>query len=143
MIKDFSSLLKDKRFKVTGTRLDILDIFSNDCKPINALYIHKILKNKKVNLVTIYRTLLSFEKTGILKRVDLHQESVYYELVGDHHHHHIICLICKKVSNFNGCKTDSDLLISKALKQNKEFNSISHHSFDLFGICKKCAKNEK
>ncbi len=140
MIKDFSSILKDKGFKVTQTRLDILGVFSNYCKPINAEYIYKILKNKKVNLVTIYRTLLSFEKKGILKRANLNQESIYYELVGDHHHHHIVCLKCKKVSNFDGCKEDSDSLISKALKQNKDFNSISHHSFDLFGICKKCAK---
>ena len=140
MVKDFKSILKEKGFKITETRLDILGIFSNDCKPINAEYIYKILKNKGVNLVTIYRTLLSFEKAGILKRANLNQESVYYELVGDHHHHHIVCLKCKKVSNFNGCKEDSDSLITKALKQNKDFDSISHHSFDLFGVCKKCAK---
>lgn len=140
MVKDFNSILKEKGFKVTQTRLDILGIFSNDCKPINAEYIYKILKNKGINLVTIYRTLLSFEKTSILKRVDLHKESVYYELVGDHHHHHIICLQCKKISNFDGCNKDANSLISKALKQNKDFDSISHHSFDLFGICKKCSK---
>lgn len=140
MVKDFKNILKEKGFKITQTRLDILGIFSNDCKPINAEYIYKILKNKKINLVTIYRTLLSFEKAGILKRVDLHQESIFYELINEHHHHHIICLLCKKVSNFNGCNKDANLLITKALKQNKEFQSISHHSFDLFGICKKCSK---
>jgi Fe2+ or Zn2+ uptake regulation protein len=143
VIKDFNNILKEKGFKVTRTRLDILGIFSNDCKPINAEYIYKILKNKKINLVTVYRTLLSFEKAGILKRVDLHQESVFYELIGDHHHHHIICLQCKKVSNFNGYKADSDSLISKALKQNKDFDFISHHSFDLFGLCKKCSSMMK
>jgi len=142
MIKDFGSILKEKGFKTTKTRLEILSVFSNDCKPINAGYIYKTLKNKKINLVTIYRTLFSFEKAGILKRANLNQESVYYELVGDHHHHHIVCLKCKKVSNFDGCKEDADSLIRKALKQNKDFDSISHHSFDLFGICKKCAKNK-
>lgn len=140
MIKDLSFILKDNGFKVTQIRLDILNIFSSDCKPINAEYIFKILRNNKVNLVTIYRTLVSFEKVGILKRVDLHQGSIYYEFVGGHHHHHIICLQCKKVSNFDGYKEDSDLLVSKALKQNKDFDSISHHSFDLFGTCKKCSK---
>lgn len=140
MVKDFKSILKEKGFKITNTRLDILGIFSNDCKPINAEYIYKKLKNKSVNLVTIYRTLFSFEIAGILKRANLNQESIFYELVEDHHHHHIICLKCKKVSNFDGCKKDADLLIRKALKQNKDFNSISHHSFDLFGICRKCTK---
>jgi Fe2+ or Zn2+ uptake regulation protein len=143
MIKDFNNILKEKGFKITRIRLDILGIFSNDCKPINALYVHKILKNKKINLVTIYRTLLSFEKAGILKRADLHQGSVYYELVDDHHHHHIVCLHCKKVYNFGGCQADSDSLVSKALKQNKDFDSISHHSFDLFGVCNKCSSTTK
>jgi len=143
MIKDFREILKEKGFKITQTRLNILGIFSNDCKPINAEYIYKILKNKKINLVTIYRTLLSFEKTGILKRVNLNQESIFYEIVGDNHHHHIICFKCKKVASFNGCQKDSDSLIKKALEQNKDFDSIYHHSFDLFGICKKCAKSGK
>lgn len=55
----------------------------------------------------------------------------------------IVCSKCKKVSNFDGCKEDSDLLISKVLKQNKDFDSISHHSFDLFGVCKKCSSSYK
>lgn len=139
MKKDFKHILKECGLKATPTRLNILNVFSKDCKPVNAEYIHKILKNKKINLVTIYRNLINFEKAGILKQVDLRQESIFYELTGDHHHH-IICLKCKKVSSFNGCKSDSDALISKALKQNKDFDSISHHTFDIFGLCKKCAK---
>jgi Fe2+ or Zn2+ uptake regulation protein len=140
--RDFKELLKSKKLKATPIRLDILNIFSNDCKPISALDIQKFLKNKKINLVTIYRTLLSFEKEGILKRVDLHQDSVYYELISEDHHHHIICLKCKKVKNFNGCNNDAKSLINKALKNNKEFSSISHHTFDLFGLCHKCSNNK-
>lgn len=135
---DFSKILKEKGLKVTKIRLAILNVFSSGCKPINAEYVYKVLKSKKINLVTIYRTLLSFESVGILKRTDLHKESIFYELVSDHHHHHIVCIKCKKVSNFDGCNKDADLLISKALKQNKDFSSISHHSFDLFGVCKMC-----
>lgn len=142
MTIDFNKVLKEKGFKVTRNRLDILNIFSVDCKPINAEYIYKVLKNKKINLVTIYRTLFSFEKAGILKRVDLHSGSVFYEIVEDNHHHHIVCLSCKKVKNFIGCQSDADLLISKALKNNKEFKFISHHSFDLFGLCQKCSNNK-
>jgi Fe2+ or Zn2+ uptake regulation protein len=139
MKKDFDCILKENGFKITPIRLDVLSIFSNGCNPINAEYIYKILKNKKINLVTIYRTLLSFEKAAILKRVDLHKESVYYEL-RNNHHHHIICLKCKKVSSFDGGDKDAEIIISKALIQNKNFKSISHHSFDLFGICNSCVK---
>ncbi len=140
MAKDqyFSELLNKKKLKKTTKRLDILSVFQKGCKPINAQFIYKVLKNKKIDLTTIYRTLLVFEKVGILKRVDLQQDSVFYELNGDHHHH-IICLKCKKISNFEGCQKDADSLIQKALKNNKNFSSISHHSFDLFGFCKKCS----
>jgi Fur family ferric uptake transcriptional regulator len=140
MKDNFSHILKNKGFKITQSRLDILNIFSSGCKPINAEYIFNLLKKKNINLVTIYRTLFSFEKAGIIKRVDLHQESIYYELAGDHHHH-IICLNCKKIVKFDGCQKDSDSLIAKALKTTKDFAFISHHSFDLFGLCKKCSKN--
>lgn len=142
MVKDFKFLLKEKGLKVTKTRLDILNVFSDKCSPINALYIKKTLKNKKVNLVTIYRNLVSFENSSILKRVDLHQESLHYELVDNYHHHHIICLKCKNVKNFDDCNIDSSLLIKKILRQNKEFEMISYHSFDLFGICKKCINSK-
>jgi len=139
MIKNqyFYELLSKKKLKITKNRLAILSIFQKGCQLINAQFIYKSLKNKKIDLTTIYRSLLIFEKVGILKRVDLQQDSVFYELIDDHHHH-IICLKCKKVSNFNGCNQDADFLIKKALKQNKNFSSIFYHSFDLFGLCKKC-----
>jgi len=140
MKKDFNHILKEKGLKITSTRLDILNVFSDDCKPINAEYIYKILKKNQINLVTIYRTLLSFEKLDIIKRVDLHKESIFYELRADHHHHHMICLKCKKIANFDGYQKDTESLITKALKKTKNFKSISHHSFDLFGICKECSK---
>ena len=137
MKEDLSNMLKKSDFKVTPIRLAILKVFSVDCKPINAEYIHEKLKKEKVNIVTIYRTLTSFESAGILKRVYLQKDSVYYEMSG-HHHHHIICMDCGLVEGFEEC--DLDGLSDKVLKSSTKFNAITKHSLELFGVCKKCKK---
>lgn len=137
MSKDFNLILKAESLKVTPTRLAILNVFSVDCKPINALYIFEKLQSKRINLVTIYRTLTSFESVGILKRVNLHKESIYYEL-GDQHHHHIICTDCGTVESFDKC--DIGGLSNKILNKSSKFQKINKHSLEFFGICKLCAK---
>ena len=137
MKEDLSNILKKTGFKITPTRLAILEVFSHDCKPINAEFIFKKLKKEKVNIVTIYRTLTSFENAGILKRVYLQKDSVYYEMAG-HHHHHIVCTDCGLVEGFDDC--DLDNLSKKVLKSSSKFNTITKHSLELFGICRKCSK---
>ena len=136
MSKDFPGLLKEKGLKNTPTRRAILEVFSADCKPINAEYIHEKLKKSGINLVTIYRTLESFEKAGILKRLSLNKSSAYYEIAANHHHH-LICTDCGTIEGFKEC--DIGDVSRKALKDSK-FQTVSGHSLELFGKCKKCAK---
>ena len=131
----FTNLLKEKGFKVTPTRLLILDSFSVGCNPLNAEDIFKSLKKSKINLVTIYRTLTSFEEEGILKRIDLHKDSAYYELA-DHHHHHIICTDCGLIESLGDCNEAS--LSKSALKKSKKFQTVSQHSLEFFGVCREC-----
>jgi len=136
MSKDFSAALKEKGLKNTPIREAILNVFSADCKPINAEYIFNKLKSKNINLVTIYRTLASLEKAGILRRIDMHKGSAYYELDLDHHHH-LVCTNCGTVEEFKACdieKTTRDIL------KNSTFKSVDTHSLELFGICKKCSR---
>jgi Fe2+ or Zn2+ uptake regulation protein len=134
----YQKILSDAKLKRTTPRLAVVALLADKHVPLSAQQIHKLLGKKKgIDLVTIYRTLTSFEKAGVVKRVDLRKDVIFYELNVDDHHH-VICLDCKKVSDFIGC--DADILIAKALKQVKNFKLVSHHSFDLFGICNTCSK---
>lgn len=129
-------LLKEKGFKVTPTRLLILNAFSAGCKPINAEDIFSSLKKTKINLVTIYRTLSSFEEKGILKHVDLHKGSMYYERA-EHHHHHIVCKGCGLIESLGDCNEKG--LSKNALKKSSKFKVIDQHSLEFFGVCRKCS----
>ena len=129
-------LLREKKLKATPIRLEILQIFSTShCEPIDAIKLHKRLKKSKVNLVTIYRTLESFEKAGLLRPIDLRESSIYYELA-NHHHHHIICRSCGEIERLNHC--DLANLTDTVLKSAKKFTAISDHTLEFFGACRKC-----
>jgi Fe2+ or Zn2+ uptake regulation protein len=135
MSKDFHSILKSAGLKITPTRKAILAVFSLDCKPINAEYIFGKLKTRNINLVTIYRNLDSFERVGILKRLNLDKGSSYYELTGGHHHHHIICTNCGATEEFSARAIEQAI---DKIPQSSLFSAIDSHSLELFGVCKKC-----
>jgi len=130
-------LLKDSGFKITSTRLSILEIFNKNDKPISADFIYKKLK-EYINEATVYRTLSSFEKSGILRRVDLRKESILYELNNDHHHH-IVCTKCGLIEDFKENK-DIEKILSKIVGGSSNFKNIKEHSLELFGFCKVCIK---
>lgn len=125
-----------KKLRMTPARKAITELFSKGCAPMSAEGIKKIL-GKKFDQVTIYRTLHSFEREGLLRRVDLRKDAVYYELA-DHHHHHIVCTDCGATEHFSECAIGP--ISQKIVEQSKKFSTIVDHSFELFGRCRKCAK---
>ncbi len=137
MTHDILQTLKKARLKTTPARKLILDIFSADCKPINAEFIYDKLKTKNIHQVTIYRTLASFERTGVIKKVDLRKGSVHYELTS-HHHHHVVCTNCGKTEGFEMC--DVEKISKDVLKKSLLFEVVNQHSLELFGLCKSCSK---
>jgi Fe2+ or Zn2+ uptake regulation protein len=131
------SLLRANGFKVTPSRVGILELFSEKCNPMNAEQIFEKL-SPKIDLVTVYRTLGSFENKSMLRRVDLHKDAAYFELNGRHHHHHIVCMDCGKVEKFEKCIADS--LVQTATQHSMKFAQIKGHSLEFFGICRVCVK---
>lgn len=137
MKNEYSHILKKAGLKVTSARLSILETFSADCKPVNAEYIYEKLKGKDINLVTIYRTLSTLEKGGVLKRVDLRKGAICYELAF-HHHHHLTCTDCGETEVFEAC--DIEKISKQILDKSSSFKMINQHSLELFGLCKSCSK---
>lgn len=134
-------VLKTHKIKITGARIAILRLFTECDKPQSADMIEKRLKGESINQVTIYRTIESFVKAGIIGRVDLRQGSVFYELKSGHnHHHHIICTKCGTLEDFESCQIET--LSKKIISESTKFKLIKDHSFELFGICNYCLKNE-
>ena len=118
-----------------------MGIFEKSKLPLAAqgIYIQlkKLRKGKNVDEVTVYRNLTKLEEDGILKRVNLRKDAIYYELNIDDHHH-IICTNCGRVEDFEVC--DMDQLIKKTVAQASHFKNVREHTLELFGVCNTCVK---
>jgi Fur family ferric uptake transcriptional regulator len=139
---EVEALLRGNGFKVTGPRTAILSLFSEKCAPMSAEQIFKKLSpDTGVDLVTVYRTMASFEEKGIMKRIDLHKDAVYFEINGDdtHHHHHIVCNGCGKIEKMEKCPAEP--LARTAASHSAHFAEVTAHSLEFFGMCKSCAKH--
>lgn len=139
-MKIFTKILKEKGYKSTPSRMAILKIFSENKKPISTDFVYKaLLKNKEtggINEATVYRTFSSFEESGILKRVEMKKDSVYFELNQDHHHH-IVCTKCMTIEEFKNNEIEN--LLEKIVDKSHNFKKIKEHSLELFGLCLKCS----
>lgn len=135
-------ILKSLKLKATEARIAIIETFASSEVPLSVEMIAHKIKGKKVNQVTIYRTIESLLKADVISRVDLRQGSVFYELNNHHgHHHHIVCTECGFVEDFESCQIES--LSTKILSQSKRFKKINDHSFELFGVCNMCIKKNE
>jgi len=131
-------VLRNNGYKVTQGRISILEVFSKYHIPLNAEGVSGYLKDKRVDVATIYRTLKSFEEKGILRRVDLRNDSVCFEMNDSHHHHHLVCKKCGDIEDVDVCEIDR--LSKMALKHSSKFKLILDHSLEFFGVCKACNK---
>lgn len=132
---DFRKILKENGFKFTLNRMNIIKVFLDNDKPISADFIYQKLK-RNIDEATVYRTLSSFEKCGILKRIDLRKDSIHFELNNDHHHH-IVCTKCGLVEDFKEV-VEIENLLGRVVEKSSQFKIINEHSLELFGVCKLC-----
>ena len=130
--------LKLAGLKATASRLLILGSFTEKCQPLTVENIYRKLKKSGIDLVTVYRNLASFEKFGILRKVDLHTDAQFYEL-NEHHHHHLVCTHCGVTENFVICGVGD--IAEKVLNKSLKFKAVQQHSLELFGVCKDCVKS--
>jgi Fe2+ or Zn2+ uptake regulation protein len=133
-VEEFKIILNSRSQRITAPRLEILGILKSNHDPLTMSEIHGKIKNKKIDLATVYRTINLFAELGIVNEIDFKDEFKRYELVYDrHHHHHIVCRKCKRVENVETCVLeDLEKLLNK-----KGYSEISH-SLEFFGLCENC-----
>lgn len=135
---DYGEILKNSNIRVTSSRVMILENFYKTKKPIRAEDVYLNLKNK-LDEATVYRTLSSFEKNKIIRRVNLKKDSAYFELNNDHHHH-IVCESCGKIEDFRE-NVEIEKILKKIVEGSSNFKNINEHSLELFGLCNFCNKS--
>ena len=92
-----------------------------------------------VGRATVFRTLDMLVEHGILRRIHTESGASWghsYVLcgLGDAHHHHLVCTICGRVSDFEGCSVEG---LIAGLEAQTGFHVQGHH-LELYGECEAC-----
>lgn len=135
-------LLRLHGLRVTQSRTALLDMLAKHPSPQSMQELLERLP-KGTDRVTVYRSLGQFTSASIVRPIYA-GGTTRYELRDDtHDHHHVICTKCHMMQDIDACamkKLNEDIT-----RQATRFATITDHSFEVFGVCKKCAakKNPK
>ena len=137
-VAEFIERSRELGIKVTPQRIAIYrELASTDQHPSTET-IYKKIKDyyPNISLTTVYRTLETFEKLGLISVVNVLYNAARYDANLDPHHH-IVCTECKKVEDvYDECLNNLDIS-NKTLGDYK----VEGYSLLLSGVCTSCRSN--
>lgn len=138
-IDGFIKRCKDLGVKVTPQRVAIYRELLSTGEHPSAEMIYKKIRDyySNISLTTIYRTLETFEKLGIISVANVLHDAARYDANLDYHHH-VVCIVCKKVEDFY----DDSLANLGPLKKSKYNYKVLSYTVQINCICKNCQKKK-
>ena len=123
--------------KLTHQRLEIFREFaiSADHPTVENLFNRIRKRLKTISMDTVYRTISTFEKYGLIKRVKLLDNSARFD-INLAVHHHLVCTRCKNIEDFYW----SDFDQMKLPKTISHWGRIEVKHVVISGLCSNCKK---
>lgn len=130
---DAIQMLKNNGLKYTDKRRDIINLFVEEDKYLNAKNVQQQLDKTYpgISFDTIYRNLHLFKDLGIIEATELDGEMKFRIACTDHHHHHFICENCGETKVIDYCPIEE-------LKKYLPNVSIHTHKLEVYGTCAAC-----
>lgn len=137
--------LKAANYKLTRQReqvIEVLEAHADAHLSAEDVYNFLLQNSLDVGLTTVYRTLDTLEKIGILHKIDFGDGRTRYEFKHaheEHHHHHLICVSCGMVNEFKDTLLEE---LEDSIEKLHKFE-ILDHQVKFFGYCWECQQHEK
>jgi Fur family peroxide stress response transcriptional regulator len=135
-INQFIAKCREIELSVTPQRLAIYEavMVDNSHPSPESVYQRIHLENPTISLATVYKTLETFERHGIISLVTTLHNTVRYDSL-THRHHHIVCTRCQKVMDLQDSELDA-IKIPEQVSQNNKLVDFSVHFNVICGDCK-------
>ena len=133
------SSLRDKGYKLTIQRLEIIKCLSRDLSHPGARDIlQKVRKNvPRISMSTVYYTLDMMKKEGLLRELDFYDRDNRYDTnILDHIN--LVCTKCGRITDLLGYMPS----FSKAVEKETGFKPASMR-FEYYGYCKECRRERR
>lgn len=124
--------------KLTPQRLEIFRELAEASDHPSAEELHRRLQSRlpTISLDTVYRTLGSFARHGLIHKVETAESQGRFE-VRKTRHHHLICNRCKQIVDFQWKVFDAAELPDELAA----WGRIENRNAVLYGICRKCQED--
>lgn len=99
-----------------------------------ALYRRVNSRDRRIGLVTVYRTLRLLKHAGLAHERQFGEGRALFEHGTKRHHDHMICTQCGKITEFENCEIEE---LQEQVARRFGF-TLQDHKLELYGRCKEC-----
>jgi Fe2+ or Zn2+ uptake regulation protein len=129
--------LANRGERLTRTRRAVLEALAAADGPVSVRALHESVGARRVDLVTVYRTLHWLAELGVARAVLTGGAAELFELVYPNQHtHHLLCDECGAVLTVGLCGVDPT--VAERIEREHGF-AVSHHRLTYHGRCRECA----
>lgn len=143
--KTIPDLLMDRGVRLTGPRRAVVDVLVKHGTPLAVAEIHARLERRRINLVSVYRTVRLLSELGLVRLADESKGTQRFELAETFtgHHHHLVCQECGVIEDLDGCWLDEEMLLAlnRRVRRARRFRVLTH-DLKLLGLCPRCSSDE-
>jgi Fur family peroxide stress response transcriptional regulator len=131
--------LREKGYKLTPQRLEIIKLLSHDRSHPGAMDILEKVRQKapKISMSTVYYTLDMLKKEGLIQELEFYDQDNRYD-VNVLNHVNLICRSCGQIEDFTGAVP----FYSEMIEARTGFRPLGMR-FEYYGYCKRCRGKKK
>lgn len=126
--------------RITNQRALILEVIRQGEGHLDADEVYRRARQKqpRLSLSTVYRTLQTLKKLGLVDEVHFDEDHHHYEVKPATEHHHLVCLGCGRVVEF---QYPLARLVRKNVPEARDFE-IAGSEVRITGYCPACRQKK-
>jgi len=134
-LDEFRDVCRRAGLRLTPQRLEIFSVLaeSTDHPSVEELHGRLLMKFPTISLDTVYRTLGTLARHGLVHKIESAASHARYEAHGAPHHH-LICRSCKEIVDFEWTSFDEAAFPDEL----KGWGRVEDRNVVVYGLCRKC-----
>ena len=136
----FGNACREAGLRLTHQRLEIYSELAIAADHPTAETIYQRIRKKipTISLDTVYRTLATFARHGLINKIETVESQARFE-VKITRHHHLICRKCNKITDFQWQSLD-DVKLPVEISR---WGRVENRNVIVYGICNECMGGNK